>query len=248
MYKTFLVMILSSMALASAQSLENTCWNLAYHWQGDRFVQTLPGSAVTAEFAKGRISGYGGCNGFGGTYTQAGEKLTFRPLVRTLRACADDAVTAQEGTYLQTLEQVRSFKLERGVLQLKDGAGRTLLIFAQARPEAIRRGEWTVTAINTKEAIVSVLENTRPTATFGANGRVSGNTGCNQYSAPYTLEGFNLKIGPAVSTRRACVNEEANRQEMAFLRALEGVSGFRITGDRLELYGADGRILVNLSR
>lgn len=248
MHKAFFVMILTSMTLANAQSLESTRWNLAYSWQGERFIQTLSNSAVTAEFANGRISGYGGCNGFGGTYTQEGENLTFGPLVRTLRACADDAVTAQESAYLQALEQVRSFKLERGVLQLKDGAGRTLLIFAQVRPEAIRRGEWTVTAINTKEAIVSVLEGTRLTATFGLNGRVSGNTGCNQYSAPYTFEGFALKIGPAVSTRRACPNEEASQQEAAFLRALEGVSGFRITGDRLELYGADGQTLVNLTR
>jgi heat shock protein HslJ len=164
-----------------------------------------------------------------------------------LRACADDAVTAQEGTYLQALEQVRSFKLERGVLRLKDDAGKTLLILAQARPEAIRRGGWTVAAINTGDAIVSVLEGIRLTATFGANGRVSGNTGCNQYSATYTLEGFSLKIGPAVSTRRACSSEEANRQETAFLRALEGVNGFRITGDRLELYGPDGQTLVNLN-
>lgn len=163
-----------------------------------------------------------------------------------MKACPDP-LDRLEQAYNQLLAQVRSFALTSGVLRLKNQAGKTLLIFAQARPQGLQGREWRVTALNTGSAIVSVVAGTQPTASF-VHGRVGGNTGCNQFSANYNLEGFNLQIGPAVSTTRACLKEEAGKQEIAFLQALENVVSFRIVGNQLTLYDKEGKILVNLSR
>lgn len=233
-------------ALAQSPNLDGSRWVLSAYAQGPRFVQVSPTYGATLEFTQGRAGGYNGCNSFGGIYTQEGSQLSFSAMVQTMKACPDP-LGRLEQTYNQLLTQVRSFALTSGVLRLKNQAGKTILIFAQARPQDLQGHEWQVTALNTGSAVASVVAGTQPTARF-VQGRVSGNTGCNQFSANYSLEGFNLEIGPAISTKRACLNEEAGKQEIALLQALENVVNFRIVGNQLTLYDKEGRILVTLHR
>lgn len=73
-----------------------------------------------------------------------------------------------------------------------------------------------------------------------AEGRASGNTTCNRFSGPYTLEGSSLSFGPLISTRMACVDSLLNAQEAAFLGALQETAGWRMEGDTLVLTGTSG--------
>ena len=66
--------------------------------------------------------------------------------------------------------------------------------------------------------------------------RVSGNGGCNQFSGPYTQNGASLRIGPLISTRRACIEPAANAQETAYFQALESANRYAIEGGQLVLY------------
>ncbi len=51
-------------------------------------------------------------------------------------------------------------------------------------------GDWQIIAYNNgKQAVVSVLSTSTVTATFGDDGTVSGNSGVNSYSGPYTTKG-----------------------------------------------------------
>jgi len=73
------------------------------------------------------------------------------------------------------------------------------------QPAALSETRWLVTSYNNgKEALVSPLAGSEITLLFGADGMVSGSTGCNNYSASYTLEGDALTIGPAAVTRMMC--------------------------------------------
>ncbi len=238
--------LLMGTALAQNNPLLDTRWTLAAYAQGGRMVPVSPEVGATLEFAQNRVGGQSGCNSFGGSYTLEGNTLRFGPLMQTMMACPDEAINRLERAYLQALGQVQGFSLEGSALRLRNQDGQTLLILARARPQAIL-GEWKVTAIQRGNAIVSVVEGAQPTMNFGS-GRVGGNTGCNQFTARYTQEGFSLKIGPAASTRRACQNEAAASQEAVFLQALEKAESFRIVGRRLTLYDADGKILINLIR
>ncbi|GIW33189.1 META domain-containing protein [Meiothermus sp.] len=240
------LMILLGTALAQGASLENTRWTLAAYAQGGRFVQVGPEVGATLEFTQNRVGGQTGCNSFGGNYTLEGDTLRFGPLMQTMMACPDEAINRLERAYLQALGQVQAYSLEGSVLRMKNQAGQTLLILSQARPQAIL-GEWTVTAIHSGNAIASVAEGSKPTVGFG-QARMAGNTGCNQFSARYSLQNFSLQVGPVASTKRACPSEALARQETALLQALEKVEGFRIVGRRLTLYDAEGKILMNLSR
>jgi heat shock protein HslJ len=70
--------------------------------------------------------------------------------------------------------------------------------------------------------------------------RAGGNTGCNSFGGPYELSGESLRFGALASTRRACVDEELNRQESAYMRALDETRTWRITGNTLVLSGESG--------
>jgi heat shock protein HslJ len=80
----------------------------------------------------------------------------------------------------------------------------------------------------------------QPSVRFDADsGRVTGSGGCNRIAGPYTRDGASLRIGPLVATRMACAVERLNRQETAFLAALDATRAYHIAGDTLTLTGTD---------
>jgi heat shock protein HslJ len=83
-----------------------------------------------------------------------------------------------------------------------------------------------------------------PSATF-ANGTVSGFTGCNQFTAPYTLDGERLELGDVASTKMACA-APGDSVESAFVKVLGAVRGWRVDGDELVLLGENDNELLRL--
>jgi heat shock protein HslJ len=63
-------------------------------------------SELTADFgADGVVGGNAGCNTYGGPWTASDDgAITIGPLAVTLMACADQALSAQETSFLQALE------------------------------------------------------------------------------------------------------------------------------------------------
>jgi heat shock protein HslJ len=85
-------------------------------------------------------------------------------------------------------------------------------------------------------------ESVVPSATF-AEDRVAGSTGCNRFTAEYTLDGAALEIGPIASTRMACI-PPADQVERAYLDALSRVAGWRLDNSDLVLVDGDGAELL----
>jgi heat shock protein HslJ len=75
--------------------------------------------------------------------------------------------------------------------------------------------EWVVEDI----ARGGIIDSSRITMTFAADGALSGLAGCNRYSGRYTLTGRTLATGQLISTRMACAPALMN-QETAFLAIL----------------------------
>jgi heat shock protein HslJ len=81
------------------------------------------------------------------------------------------------------------------------------------------------------------------TARFEA-GTMSGNAGCNSYTAPYKLAGSTLVVGPNIAaTAKACAGQEA-AVEAAYLTILPKVAAFSITGTTLTLNDKDLKPLL----
>lgn len=94
---------------------------------------------------------------------------------------------------------------------------------------------------------VSTLPGTdRPTLMFGADDRVSGRTGCNQYGGGFERTEQSFTFTQMVSTRMACTDGNRMEVEAAWLRALEATRSLSLEDRALSLLGADGALLARL--
>lgn len=108
---------------------------------------------------------------------------------------------------------------------------------------------WDVVNFNDGNAIVTLIDGTRITMEFGANGQLTGNSGCNSYSASYSVTGSVISITPPSGTQRFCESPAGVMdQEARFLAILPRAANFRIDGSRLDITSAGGQILVVANR
>ncbi len=177
----------------------------------------------------GRAGGSGGCNGYGGDYTAAGDRLTFGMLVSTLMACDGPAMT-QESAFLDALGRTASYAIDEAgqlVLTLSDGG---TLRFAPM--PKLTDSRWELLSLNGEAPLPGKLI----TLTLYWD-ELSGDSGCNSYGANYTAKNGVFTISPVMSTFRACIEDEFNAQEMAYLTALQSVTAYSLTADTLTLTG-----------
>lgn len=129
--------------------------------------------------------------------------------------------------------------------------GITLLVssstFIAAQNQSISAGnpladtEWMLTSFGVGNVGNPLIAGTTITLKFGSDGRVGGSGGCNSFGGNYSVSGNTVSISRVISTRRACVNAGMNQQEQRFLRALESVETFRLSGNSLVIFHDDGR-------
>jgi heat shock protein HslJ len=77
------------------------------------------------------------------------------------------------------------------------------------------------------------------------NKRVTGSGGCNRISAQYEVAGDKLHIGPLAATRMMCPQPTMGT-ETGFFTALGSVTSYKIDGNTLSLFSADGTVLAQL--
>jgi heat shock protein HslJ len=77
---------------------------------------------------------------------------------------------------------------------------------------------------------------------------VTGNAGCNQFSGEAKVAGNSLRLGPLISTRRACVDQARMDREQRFLDAVERTRSWRIDQGHLVLLNTEGAELLRLAR
>jgi len=195
----------------------------------------------------GRVTGNDGCNQFTGSYKQQRDDgLTFGPLAGTQKACAGPADEVGRRVHA-ALASVTAFSASGGLLNLLDSGGKTLLTYRATVPGLA--GEWSVLSVLYDDAIRSVIADTKLTARFDRDGKVSGDAGCNQFSGPYTSSDTRLRIGPLAATQRACVGAEGvDAQEAGYLAALESARRFEQQGSGLTIFDEQGRMAVTLQR
>ncbi|MGE0118472.1 MAG: META domain-containing protein [Dongiaceae bacterium] len=99
----------------------------------------IDNSRITLQLgADGRASGRGGCNGYGGGYSLAGESLRFGPLAATQMACAE-ALMNQERRYFDALAGTARYALaDDGALLLTTVDGRQILFRQEDAAESLR--------------------------------------------------------------------------------------------------------------
>lgn len=95
------------------------------HWTAVDGPQTL-------HFSTDRVSGFAGCNRFGGSYEARGNALHFGPMMATRMACYPETMMS-EHHWLGALGDVRQAELRGRLLLLKNGAGEVVLTLRRKR-------------------------------------------------------------------------------------------------------------------
>jgi heat shock protein HslJ len=105
--------------------------------------------------------------------------------------------------------------------------------------------EWRLVSFGPSGSETNLVAGTTVTLNFGEDGRASGSTGCNSYGGTYQVRGDNISFGRLFSTKRACLDQNANQQEQRFLSALESADRFRLSSNRLTILSDRGRNALN---
>lgn len=111
---------------------------------------------------------------------------------------------------------------------------------ASAADAALTDTEWTLESVRGMAAVSG--RGGPPRMVLGADGGLSGSTGCNRMGGGFTIEGDTIAFTPIRTTRMYCA--DAYRTEQELLKAFPDVARFVITGDRLELLTRDGVTLA----
>jgi heat shock protein HslJ len=226
-------------ATAPGASLAGPTWSLTGYIDASGQLQPpVQGAPASIKFdTTGQVSGTTGCNSFSGPYEADDSFLRIGPLSMTLMLCAGP-VGEQEVALTGLFERVASYALTADVLEMMDQDGNVILTWASAAP--IEEITWVLT---TMPGGAPVADGTFTTFLL-ADGRLSGNAPCNQYSGDYTLDGSSLTIGSIVRTRMACPNLA---QEDAYLEALGEVTSYVLQDNTLVLVGPDGTALLGFA-
>jgi heat shock protein HslJ/uncharacterized membrane protein len=110
------------------------------------------------------------------------------------------------------------------------GCGRVL------RTGSLTNTYWKLTELDGRAVLVSPNRREPHLRLMVDGARVAGSTGCNNILGRYEQTGDRIRFSGLATTRMACLDEEANRQEGAFVEALGQVDRFAVSGDALTLY------------
>ena len=103
--------------------LEGTTWTVDSLVTGDA-ASSLPAGAArppTLIFETGALTLDTGCNNGSGSYTVAGDAITFDPIATTRMACLDQAAADVEQHILAVLTGTATFAIDGGTLTLTNG-------------------------------------------------------------------------------------------------------------------------------
>lgn len=230
-------------ATPSSTTLDGSAWVLQ-KLQGKPLTE---GTNITLKFAKGRVTGYAGCNAYNGTYTNGkANALTVSGITATQRKCSDqEGVDQQEATYLKTLSDLQTYQIAGNNLEIRTAAGDTQLSFTPrqrfaANPAALVSTQWQLRSFNGQDLPAGALY----TLNFTSPHDASGSTGCQRYLATYEAEGDELRFTNTDTPSVDCMRPRSQGQEIDFVSSFTFGMQYRLSPDRLEMFPAEGGTLV----
>ena len=99
----------------------------------------IEGTEITLRFEEGYLSGFMGCNRYGGgpdsgkyAATDDGTLSVFQPLAVTVQLCSEpEGVMEQEAAFVSALQSADAYRITDGRLEITDASGETVLVFAR---------------------------------------------------------------------------------------------------------------------
>lgn len=106
---------------------------------------------------------------------------------------------------------------------------------------------WKLASYGPVSAPIPATPGVETNLTFGADGNLSGNLGCNSMGGDYTVNNQKIVFGSVFATEMACLEEGRMSQESAAFQVLQGTTEFKIEGDTLTITSADGNSVLTFT-
>jgi heat shock protein HslJ len=224
---------------STAMSLTQGPWQ----WEGSvradgTSVAPADPTRYTAEFGTtGSLVLQADCNTVLGTYTTSGSSLSIQLGPSSLVGCPPGSLADE---FTNDIAAATRYSLSGGQLSIELGTPGARMTFIPLQSAELVGPTWKLLSYNNgRGGVQSVAIGTSPTAAFGADGRISGSGGCNQFNGSYTLSGNNtISIGPLATTRMACAPAIMD-QENAYLAALQASTQYAVRAAELTLRDAN---------
>ena len=101
---------------------------------------------------------------------------------------------------------------------------------------------WKLTSYGSVSSQTPAAPGIETSLTFGADGTLDGNLGCNSMGGNYSISGQGIKLMGILSTMMACPEPQMTQEGAAFqvLKSDDTVS-FKLDGNTLTITSADGK-------
>lgn len=215
---------------------------------GGEGLDLVAGTELQVSFREGQLGLQAGCNQMSGGYSVDGDTLTVEPLAGTEMGCEPDRMD-QDTRIAALFAEPVTFGLDEATLTLTfaDGTIVTLTDDEVATPDAALAGPtWTLTTIidgaGPDGTASSVPGGVVATVTFGSDGTLTFETGCNGGSASYVDDGGAITLTDFAVTVAGCT-DAPGETETAVLAVLGDVGQpftAVVDGRGLTLTSADG--------
>ncbi|GAA2260609.1 META domain-containing protein [Streptomyces amakusaensis] len=217
------------------------------HWTFDSITvdgkkTSAPAGAHVEITEKGRAQGSYGCNRFGATAKLDGDTVTLGPSEMHLVGC-DPETDRFETNAKRVFAGRLKAQLAGKKLTLTSAGGDTVALTSQD-PAPLIGTTWTVDSLLTGDIAEPLPAGTEKSArlTFTKDGKVRGNLGCNNFSAPAKVTGSKITLGRITATRMMCAGT-AGQVEAHLLAVLDKEVTYNLLHRGLTLTGpADKRL------
>jgi heat shock protein HslJ len=106
----------------------------------------------------------------------------------------------------------------------------------------VAHGAWILTQMVVDGVPRQLVASRAPTLVFlPQDSIIAGSTGCNAYSATYTLSGETLRLGQGTLTQALC-SQTVMEQEIAYLQAFRRVTRLHLANNTLTLTSSDDAV------
>ncbi|WP_405630787.1 META domain-containing protein [Streptomyces sp. NBC_01174] len=205
---------------------------------------TAPAGAHVEIGPEGKATGNLGCNRFTAEARVEGDTVTVGRGTTTEMGCEEDVQQFEKAmgrAFSGELKAAVAGSGDRKTLTLTSAGGDSIALTSEP-PAPLTGTAWTVTGLVSGDVAASLPTGTEKKAhlTFGKDGSVEGNLGCNSFHGKAKVSGSTLTFGPLASTRKMCAGPEMEL-ERALLAVLDGTTAYGIEHRSLSIEAKSGK-------
>jgi heat shock protein HslJ len=206
----------------------------------------LEGTNITLAFYPAEISGFAGCNGYGGPIEfHEKDEINVVEIASQAEGCMEpEGVLEQESEYLNTLWNIGEYRVDDNVLTLTNPDREQTLVYSlrekfETVPSLLENTHWNLL----QSESFPLIDGSIITISF-SNREIEGYGGCRDYKGEYEAEGDKIVFPVMMMLGEICDDLDLQIQESKFTTWLELSTHYRIHGDQLELNLATGEWLL----